>query len=51
MSSVLTSEPVKEDWVPEIAFPPGDLWSDEPPLESDLHRQQIDLLIRLLYYA
>jgi Uma2 family endonuclease len=50
MSSVLTSEPIKEDLVPEIAFPPGDLWSDEPPLESDLHRQQIDLLIRLLYW-
>lgn len=33
---------------PEIQFPPGDLWSDEPPLESDLHREQIDLLIRLL---
>jgi Uma2 family endonuclease len=50
MSSVLTSEPVKEDLVPDIEFPPGDLWSDEPPLESDLHRQQIDLLIRLLYW-
>jgi Uma2 family endonuclease len=48
MSSVLTSEAVKEDLVPEIEFPPGDLWSYEPPLESDLHRQQIDLLIRLL---
>jgi Uma2 family endonuclease len=32
----------------DIIFPPGDLWSDEPPLESDLHRKQIDLLIRLL---
>jgi len=31
-----------------ITFPPGDLWSDEPPLESDLHREQIELLIRLL---
>ncbi len=50
MSSVLTSEPIKEDLVPDIEFPPGDLWSDEPPLESDLHRQQIDLLIRLLYW-
>lgn len=29
-------------------FPPGDLYSDEPPLETDLHRDQIDLLIRLL---
>jgi Uma2 family endonuclease len=34
----------------EIQFPSGDLWSDEPPLESDLHRRQIDLLIRLLEY-
>ncbi|WP_080809576.1 Uma2 family endonuclease [Halomicronema hongdechloris] len=31
-----------------IPFPPGDLYSDEPPLETDLHRDQIDLLIRLL---
>jgi Uma2 family endonuclease len=31
-----------------IIFPPGDLWSDEPPLESDLHRDQIDLLINIL---
>lgn len=30
-----------------ISFPPGDLCSDEPPLESDLHRNQIDLLIQL----
>ncbi|MBE7385196.1 MAG: Uma2 family endonuclease [Leptolyngbya sp. SIO1E4] len=32
----------------DIIFPPGDLYSDEPPLETDLHRDQIDLLIRLL---
>ncbi|VXD16006.1 conserved hypothetical protein [Planktothrix serta PCC 8927] len=32
----------------DIIFPPNDLWSEEPPLESDLHRQQMDLLIRLL---
>ncbi|MHC5599938.1 MAG: Uma2 family endonuclease [Nostoc sp.] len=32
----------------EIIFPPGDILSDEPPLESDLHREQIDLLIRIL---
>jgi Uma2 family endonuclease len=31
-----------------IIFPPGDLWSNEPPLESDLHRDQIDLLINVL---
>lgn len=32
----------------EIIVPPTDLWSDEPPLESDLHRQQMDLLINSL---
>lgn len=31
-----------------VTFPPGNLYSDEPPLETDLHRDQIDLLIRLL---
>ena len=31
-----------------VVFPPSYLESDEPPLESDLHRDQIDLLIRLL---
>lgn len=35
----------------EIVFPPGDLESNEPPLESDLHRDQIDLLIRLLRWV
>lgn len=31
-----------------ITWPPCDLESNEPPLETDLHRDQIDLLIRLL---
>jgi len=31
-----------------VVFPPSNLYSDEPPLESDLHRDQIDLLIRLI---
>ncbi|MFB2836161.1 Uma2 family endonuclease [Floridanema evergladense] len=48
MSQSVTSEPILEPIVEEIQFPPGDLWSDEPPLESDLHRDQIELLIRLL---
>lgn len=34
-----------EDIYEEIVFPPSDLWSDEPPLESDLHRLQMQLLI------
>lgn len=33
---------------PNVIFPEGEFWSDEPPLESDRHRDQIDLLIRLL---
>lgn len=32
----------------DVECPPTDLWSDEPPLESDFHRDQIDLLIRIL---
>ena len=32
----------------DIIIPPGDLWSDEPPLESDLHRDQIELLLACL---
>ena len=32
----------------EITCPPTDLWSDEPPLESDLHLQQIILLLNCL---
>lgn len=36
------------DEVAEVQCPPGNLWSDEPPLESDFHRDQIDLLIRIL---
>lgn len=31
-----------------IVFPPGDLYSDEPPLESSLHLQQMLLLIKCL---
>ncbi len=45
--SVVIQEPLPSV-VDEIDFPPGDLWSDEPPLETDFHRDQIDLLIRLL---
>ncbi|MEQ9671449.1 Uma2 family endonuclease [Coleofasciculus sp. G2-EDA-02] len=32
----------------DIIIPPSDLWSDEPPLESDLHRDQIELLLACL---
>ncbi|MBW4445067.1 MAG: Uma2 family endonuclease [Plectolyngbya sp. WJT66-NPBG17] len=36
--------------IDEIQCPPTNLYSDEPPLETDFHREQIDLLIRLLKY-
>ncbi|PZV05009.1 MAG: hypothetical protein DCF32_11605 [Leptolyngbya sp.] len=32
----------------DIVFPPGDLYSDEPPLETELHLRQILLLIQTL---
>jgi Uma2 family endonuclease len=32
----------------EIIFPNGEFWSDEPPLESNLHLRQIVLLIQCL---
>jgi Uma2 family endonuclease len=32
----------------DIIIPPCDLWSDEPPLESDLHRDQIEILLACL---
>lgn len=44
-SATLESAPIE---AAGIECPPTDLWSDEPPLESDFHRDQIDLLIRIL---
>jgi Uma2 family endonuclease len=32
----------------DVIFPSSDLWSDEPPLESDLHLRQIILLLQSL---
>lgn len=49
VSENLVSE-IDEELIDEIKCPPTDLYSDEPELESDLHREQIDLLIRLLKY-
>jgi Uma2 family endonuclease len=36
--------------IPDEITLPTNLYSDEPPLETDFHREQIDLLIRLLKY-
>jgi Uma2 family endonuclease len=32
----------------DVIFPSGDLYSDEPPLETDLHRLQMTLLIQCI---
>jgi Uma2 family endonuclease len=32
----------------EVKFPPGDIWSEEPPLESYAHLQQILILLQCL---
>lgn len=48
MSQPLAATASLKDVNESIIFPPGDIYSDEPPLESDLHREQIDLLIRLI---
>jgi hypothetical protein len=41
---------VDKDVSINIRMPPANLYSDEPPLETDFHREQIDPLIRLLKY-
>jgi Uma2 family endonuclease len=48
MSQPLAAIPSLQDVNDGVIFPIGDIYSDEPPLESDLHREQIDLLIRLI---
>jgi Uma2 family endonuclease len=42
-----TQEAIK-DITENVIFPPGDLYSDEPPLESELHLEQIMLLLKCL---
>ncbi|MBE9114841.1 Uma2 family endonuclease [Lusitaniella coriacea LEGE 07157] len=36
------------DLTESVIFPPGDLYSDEPPLETELHLEQIMLLLKCL---
>jgi Uma2 family endonuclease len=36
---------IEKNATEDVIFPSGDLWSDEPPLESDWHRKQIEALI------
>jgi Uma2 family endonuclease len=46
--STVSESPIQHELPEDVQLPPADLWSDEPPLESDLHRQQIELLISSL---
>ena len=39
---------VSQDITQDVIFPPGDLYSDEPPLETELHLRQIILLFKCL---
>ncbi|MBW4633639.1 MAG: Uma2 family endonuclease [Iphinoe sp. HA4291-MV1] len=40
-----------ENTMEDVIFPPSDLYSDEPPLETDLHRLQMTLLIQCLEWV
>lgn len=43
-----TSSPIDQATLDGVIFPPSDLYSDEPPLETHLHLQQMLLLIKCL---
>jgi len=45
----LTQELAPSQHIPEdVIFPPSDLYSDEPPLETELYLEQILLLLKCL---
>jgi Uma2 family endonuclease len=48
MTSTQTLSSVQKPLKDEIIFPSGEFWSNEPPLESNLHLTQIILLIKCL---
>lgn len=48
MASAQTLPHIETESKNEIIFPQGEFWSDEPPLESNLHLRQILLLIQSL---
>ncbi|MEJ1932075.1 Uma2 family endonuclease [Nostoc sp. NIES-2111] len=41
----------QKDISQDVIFPPGDLWSDELPLETELHLRQIILLLQCLEWV
>ncbi|MFE1748466.1 Uma2 family endonuclease [Coleofasciculus sp. H7-2] len=48
MSLTQDLEILEDSQEEDVIFPPGDLYSDEPPLETELHLRQIMLLIQCL---
>jgi Uma2 family endonuclease len=45
----IAQELASQEGIPgDVIFPPGDLYSDEPPLETELHLRQIILLLTCL---
>lgn len=49
MTTLMAQEFDASEQTPEdVVFPPGDLYSDEPPLETELHLRQMVLLIQCL---
>jgi Uma2 family endonuclease len=48
MTGAIAVESKAPETISGIPFPPSDIFSDEPPLETDWHREQIELLIRQL---
>lgn len=47
-TATVSLAPTPVDNTGDIIYPPGDLYSDEPPLASSLHLQQMLLLIKCL---
>jgi Uma2 family endonuclease len=44
----ILNDDLEADVLDDVIFPPGDLLSDEPPLENELHLRQFILLIQCL---
>ncbi len=44
ITEITSPQPIAED----VIFPPGDLYSDEPPVETELHLRQIIILLKCL---
>ncbi|HBE19832.1 MAG TPA: hypothetical protein DEG17_20445 [Cyanobacteria bacterium UBA11149] len=51
IQELASPQEILEPEIPEnVIFPPGDLYSDEPPLESELHLRQIILFLSSLQW-